>query len=194
VHADTTSTPREVLVSSPLCGHVNNTDPSFPQQSYLAAVDSVAEPYARECYRDISNLPARCGVYVRANIPLKIERVLCPFASQMCSPTGSGSMPAVAVDSGLVDLNERFGMNLAKKDQVRFRKRTTCTSLPTDGYTQVVNASYIPNRVIERDMLPNEQLILAHYGERPVLPPELRNISVTVSLLEQNLTRSLDIK
>ena len=43
-------------------------------------------------------------------------------------------------------------------------------------------------------MLPNEQLILAHYGERPVLPPELRNISVTVSLLEQNLTTLLDVK
>jgi hypothetical protein len=112
----------------------------------------------------------------------------------MCVTAGMNSTPAVAVDSGLVNLNERFGMNLAKSDHVRFRKRTTCANLPIDGYMEVVNASLIPNYVIERDMLPGEQLILGHYGNRPILPPNLQNISITVSLLEQKVTYTVAMK
>jgi hypothetical protein len=51
---------------------------------------------------------------------------------------------AISNDSGLVDVNRLFGLNLPSSSRVQFRKKTTCQILPTDGYHRFIgpNESY----------------------------------------------------
>ena len=67
-----------------------------------------------------------------------------------------------AVLTGLLDLNEAFGLNLASQDRIKYRKRTTCSILPLDKYSGVVNASDVP--IFTRTPRPEEQALLLLYG------------------------------
>ncbi|KAF2470133.1 uncharacterized protein BDR25DRAFT_370147 [Lindgomyces ingoldianus] len=184
-----------VLVSSPFCGPLD-VDPSGENliaslvglRSFYTSVRGVTKPYVDGCYQNTTTeLPARCRqVFIRPNIPLSQERVKCPFSSDICLDLG-GDMTAVQLDSGLVDLNEAFGMNMASADRVQFRKRTTCSVLKTDGRTSLVNASGIPPPLFP--YLPNEQLLLLHYGNRRT-GQRLVNASFSHSLLAANTTKN----
>jgi hypothetical protein len=67
---------------------------------------------------------------VQPNIPLQTSDGPCPFSNK----TFCDTKEAFVVDSGLIDVGKSFGLNLAAKDRVRYRKRSTCTVLPAQGY------------------------------------------------------------
>lgn len=189
------STNLEVLVSSPFCGRVNTTiGDTAPFRSYQDATYTVAEPYGRECYQNGTTLSARCSAFVHASVPLTMERVACPFDEEMCvaGPDDSLPAPAVAMDSGLVDVNSAFGMNLAASDRVMYRKRTTCGVLPDDGYTTLINASAMDPTIMYLDALPGDQLMMYHYGTSPD-DTEWANMTVGLLLYSANYTTSYSL-
>lgn len=148
----------EVLVDSPFCGSHDGSD--LGERSYHNSILSAAENFAPDC-QGSGNLPSRCdSIFVRPNIPFSSEEVTCPFDQSMCVSR------AIAFDSGLVDLNDAFGVNARDKDRVLFRKRSTCSVLSLEGRTEVVNASDIPfSTAFGRDPLPNEEVLLFYYGQ-----------------------------
>lgn len=123
-----------VLVDSPLCGFLSETHEGW--YSYKVPVDISAPAYAKDCYKN-NSLPSTCNVFMRPNIPLKVEDAPCPFwAKSMCD-----SKDAVTVDSGLVDVSDAFGLNVPAKDRVRYRRKTTCAVVPTEGHMSFHNDS-----------------------------------------------------
>ncbi|KAJ4298081.1 hypothetical protein N0V90_005980 [Kalmusia sp. IMI 367209] len=98
--------------------------------------------------------------------------------------------PAIAFDSGLVDLNDAFGLNAKDSDRVLFRRRTTCSILSLENRTEIVNASDVPfSTFAGRDALPNEEVTQYHYGkfsdEAPNTPTFIH------SFVTGNITRSI---
>jgi hypothetical protein len=182
----------EVLVNSPSCGLINTTLPVNMFRIQLAAVASLSTPYAQECYHNSTILPARCKAFVRPSIPFTTEKVPCPFASEFCTGADVDSSSAVALDSGLVDLNDGFGLNLPEKDRVYYRRRTTCTVLPLSGHATVIDASELPWSVYNRLALPGEQALVLHYGDRPNLG-DWKNATFVYSLMSTNMSRTLSV-
>ena len=71
----------------------------------------------------------------------------------------------IALDLGLLDLNDAFGMNLADNDRVRFRKKTTCNMLSTQGRSLILNVSMVGQLAqLGRPALPNEEFIVFWYN------------------------------
>jgi hypothetical protein len=185
------NTDLEVLVQSPFCGHVNYSLPLDAYRAQIAAIRSVSMPYAQECYRNQTILPARCKAYTHPSISLTSQEVPCPFNSSFCV-VESGPQQAFAVDSGLVYLNRGFGLNLPRGDRVSYRRRTTCAVLLLAGYTIVLNSTEFPESLRENALFPGEQLMLFHYGERPDLGA-WKNVTMLSNLLLANLSKSLGL-
>jgi hypothetical protein len=149
-----------VLVNSPSCGEVNITGTAW--RTYAQMVDRSAPAYTQECYRD-GPLPPACDVFTQPNIPLKVENVPCPFNKTVC-----GAKDAVRIDSGLIDVSQTFGLNLAAQDRVSFRKKTECTVLPVEGYYDVIDLKDMPIwKPDYREILPEEQIAAFFYGPKP---------------------------
>lgn len=66
------------------------------------------------------------------------------------------------MDSGLMDMNSFFGLNLPSKDQVLFRKKTSCAILPLENHTSTVAAKDFGPW--PREALPDEQVLIINYG------------------------------
>ncbi|KAF2871909.1 hypothetical protein BDV95DRAFT_28836 [Massariosphaeria phaeospora] len=177
-----TSSNIEVLVDSPHCGVT-------PTSSiYQANLVQVTHTYASECYQNMTSLPQRCNnIFTRPNIPLVTSYTDCPFLPSMCVH-GTNDPPAVSIDSGLVSVRGAFGLNIASHDDMRYRRRTTCAVLPTEGHTSIINASDFPTGIRGKQDFPGEQLILYHYGQQP-LNGEWANTTAFHSLLASNLSR-----
>jgi hypothetical protein len=135
----------EVLVSSPHCGPV--LFPGMPNETasretdvwYTGYRNKVAEStlrYVRDCYSNGSAALDRCNIFTRPTIPSKQERTSCPFDNSMCK---NFSQPALAFDTGLLDLNDHFGLNLAGSDKMKFRQKTTCAIIEFKGHYDVVD-------------------------------------------------------
>jgi hypothetical protein len=94
----------------------------------------------------------------------------------------------IQFDSGLVDLNEGFGLNLEARERVKFRKRTTCSVLQTDAYTSYINATEEPNPA--RPPPPGEEMVVLHYGGSRNLTTGVASANETYihSLLKSNFT------
>lgn len=169
----------EVLVRSPFCGHINITGANPNALSaYGAAVDSAADRYAQDCYDNGTALSSRCNIFIRPNIPLKREMVPCPFDPHMCVELQNSSNPAVALYSGLLNVNDAFGLNFPKEDHVKFRKRSTCGILPLSGYTTLINASSLPAHFFRTGHpdAADDKVILYHYMTNPSLG-DWRNVT-----------------
>jgi hypothetical protein len=127
-----------VLVESPLCGPTQVLLERFwaadePAVSeYFQSLQTLAPSYADNCYKDFNGttVPERCGSFTRPNIPFKKERVQCPFEQSLCANI---DLPAMHFDSGLVDLNDAFGLNLLRRDRLKYRRKTTCAIINMDG-------------------------------------------------------------
>ena len=187
------STDLEVLVSSSSCGRINMSDISVaPYVGYWTTVGALAKSYAEECYGNNTVLPERCRAFISPTVSVTVNRTTCPFSPEFCIDTGSGQQNAIALDSGLVDLNDGFGLNLPQKDRVKFRKRTTCGILPVAGHTSIINATTLPKalRRAGAEPMPGEELMLYHWSKRPSLG-NLANITTFVSLLDANRTREI---
>ena len=189
-----TTSDLEVLVDSPLCGRVNRSLPLDNIRMQDATLRSFSTPYAQECYHSQTILPARCRAFVRPSVPFTVERVPCPFDTEYCTEEDSNTLPAIALDSGSIDLNEGFGMNLPRTERVSYRRRTTCAVLPLSGHITVLNASDVPDYFWgeNRARYPEEQAVILHYGERPNLGA-WKNITVLYSLLKTNVSKSYNV-
>lgn len=180
----------EVLVSSPWCGRLNRSD--IASNSYVVHVNDISETFVRDCYQYATSLPGRCKIFKRPNIPFSTEPAACPFAAGICKGKTNEKL-AVAVDSGLLDMNDAFGLNLNKKDRVKYRRKTTCSVLSMGDHSSIVNASDFPIDAFGRtEFFDNEQLVLYHWGTREVLG-EWKNVTFAQSLLEANFTQKYGI-
>ena len=144
----------EVLVSSPHCGYFRD---SF-SQGYYASVSTTADTYAQNCFQNVTLLPSRCNVYTRPNVPFSMEMIPCPFDQAICLSD------AVAFDSGVVGLNSAIGFNLASKDDVGYRKRTTCAMLNLAGRTKILNYSSLPEGEFSWEPIPGDEYMAFYYG------------------------------
>jgi hypothetical protein len=147
-----------VLVDSPLCGRINSTGTAW--RSYSIDFDRSASSYFLNCYRN-GSLPPNCDVFMNPNIPLMIQDAPCPFVNA----TFCDTKEAVSLDSGLKDVGKTFGLNIAAKDRVMFRKKTTCTVLPIKDRWMVIDLGKYRKLMSEdRPALPGEQAVVAMYG------------------------------
>ena len=173
-----------VLTGSPLCGPINITDQSdlAVGGNYTPVVQSLAEPIARDCYQGDTSTSARCRIYSKPRIPFSVAREDCPWTSSMCLEQ---TKPTVSMDSGLLDMNDAFGLNLPSRDKVQFRKKTSCAVLPLANRTTVVPATAYPG--MNRPLLPNEELLITNFGDFPG-NSTWKNATFVLSLLTANVT------
>ena len=83
--------------------------------------------YTRSCYAKKLPYEGACQSFQLASIPFSHRNVPCPFGSRLCAlPT------ALEVDSGYLDSNTHFGINLPPEDKVSFRKIITCAPTLAD--------------------------------------------------------------
>jgi hypothetical protein len=169
----------EVLVSSHSCGPINPKIPLNPWRVHVAALSSIATSYAQECYQEQKILPARCKTFVRPNIPFTVQNSSCPFASEVCI----GNVSAVSMDSGLVDLNDGFGLNLPDSERVSYGRKTTCAVLSLPGHTSIVDATAFSKELLDRSPFPGEQIEIMSYGTSAANPTGWENVTVFSSLL-----------
>lgn len=183
------STNLEVLVKSPYCGLIGTglTAGGYVSESYSAKVLDDAIRYADDCYQLDDIVPSRCNIFPRPRVPLTTESVSCPFAEGMCTS------PALAFDSGILDFNEHFGLNLADKDRMKLRKRTICAALSQEGRTSVAKASDMPSGLLGRPPLPEEELMNYHYGVRANDDSPWANGTWGISLASNNLSREFSV-
>jgi hypothetical protein len=167
----------DVLVDSPLCGRVNSNP--LVGRAYALDNDQLAPGYALNCYKN-GSLPSSCDVFMQPNIPLAVRDAPCPFKNA----TFCATKEAVNVDSGLLDVGATFGLNVAAKDRVQYRKSTTCTVLPMEGFWGVYNAKDYPS-LKYLQTFPNEQLGIVSYG---TTFEEAEWATYTVSLTLSNIT------
>ena len=178
------STNIQVRIASPLCAGIN-TNSSVSLNNYINRVLTSASTYADDCYKNTTSLPARCNIFTKPNIPFITETTACPFSSDICLS------PAISFDSGRQDLNHAFGFNLADKDRVKYRRRTTCAILSQEGHMKVMNVSDTPQALWGRPAYPNEKANLYYYN----MPREEDTAQMTwaLSLLSASLFREYGV-
>jgi len=145
----------EVLVQSPYCGFFNE-DPAVAL-SFRASISRSAESYVRDCYPP-NIIPSRCKVFTRQYIPFESNLVQCPFKDKICKT------PGLSLDSGLLDLNDAFGLNLVDADRLQYRRKSVCAVLSLDGYTRVEDISEENVKELGRQGFPGDQAIYYMYG------------------------------
>lgn len=144
----------DILVDSPFCGRVNSNP--LRGRAYALDNDQSAPGYAANCYLN-GFLPSSCDVFMQPNIPLTTRDAPCPFKNA----TFCATQEAFNVDSGLIDVGQTFGLNVAAKDRVQYRKSTTCTVFPMEGHWGVYNVRDVPDLL---HTLPNEDIGVISYG------------------------------
>lgn len=139
-----------VLVQSPFCGPVDYLGDDIKgsranfniwTHEYMKKTADLASAYTRDCYTNRTATPERCRIFTNPTLPFQQQRGACPFEPSMCKNI---SEPGLTVDTGMLDLDNHFGLNLAAKDKVKFRRKTTCAVLELDGHHKVINASDTP--------------------------------------------------
>jgi hypothetical protein len=156
----------EALVNSEFCGflnvELNGNHPTWSaiDSGYLSDIYPLTRRLVDDCYLNSESIPALCNTLALPKIPTTQERVACPFDSTIC--VGDDDKPAISLDSGLLDLNQAFGLNLPEKDRVKLRKRTTCAVLPYENHTTVINVTDYPP--FAGQPLPGEQVRLYQYA------------------------------
>lgn len=158
----------EVLVDSPLCGRVNYTKmyDGRATSTLMSNLDNSIQTYAMNCYQKSSSLPAPCqNTFHRPNISFTADPAPCPWNSSMCA---EGALPAIAMDSGLIDMRTHFGLNVQEKDTVKLRKLTTCNILPREGRIITRDVSYWKTRGF------TDNKTTLNYGKYRNTPDDLR--------------------
>ena len=181
----------QVLVDSPFCGPLDiDTTTDYYLQNAIdlrpleAKVAATSKSYAEDCYRTGTPLPTRCSVFMRPYIPFSQERTVCPFADSICV---DAELPAIRFDSGLVDLNDGFGLNLASNDRVKYRRQATCAVLDTASRSSIVSAT--DYSYLDHDPFPGEEILIVGYGDI-VYQTEWPNATFVHSLAVSNITTS----
>lgn len=144
----TTSPQLEVLLSSPNCYFPEFSDPwvdlrpSLAYTDHRAAIIQSAWDYSQRCYNVSNNYD--CSLFVRSTIEWTTDwKAECPFDDAMCLG------PSMQLDTGLVNSNAVLGLNSSPKDQMDFRKITTCAPITQENYTTRGNFSANDGRAYE---------------------------------------------
>ncbi|KAH4178371.1 hypothetical protein HBI81_047200 [Parastagonospora nodorum] len=87
------------------------------------------------------------------------------------------------MDSGLVDLNDGFGLNLPNSERVSYGRKTTCAVLSLPGHTSIVDATAFSKELLDRSPFPGEQIGIMSYGTSAANPTGWENVTVFSSLL-----------
>lgn len=151
-----------VLTQSNLCGPFDfslDNAATGMGDNYTQAVYALAEPLVQDCYGDTVSASPRCRVYLKPRIPFNVSRESCLWDPSLCLKMKN---PTVVMDSGLMNMNDVFGLNLAKRDQVMFRRKTSCAILPLENHTSTIAAADFPPW--PRDPLPGEEVLIFNYG------------------------------
>jgi hypothetical protein len=176
----------EVLVKSPFCGpldmdrYISSTGTTGLDQ-YLVALGADSRPYSKDCYQDVTSKPAQCSIYISSSIASIKTREDCPWAN-MCKNI---TQPGISMDSGLIDVNHGFGLNLLARDAVRFRRKNTCAFLETEGRYVIQNTSFGPTIQIRF-----EEKVKLFFGGNKV---DGHNYTFRASYLSANLTFNYDM-
>jgi hypothetical protein len=142
-------------------GYNKNYKKAVYNKRYQIIVSDLGRSLAEECYGANATTSERCRTFIRPNITFEQQRVECPFDPSICVDIPN---PGIRFDSGLLDLNDDFGLNLADHDRVKYRKRTTCAVVKTQDRSSIINASAYPPLDPLRPAMPGEELLLLHYG------------------------------
>jgi hypothetical protein len=98
---------------------------------YLSSQISDAENYAQQCYSG-SSQALQCSAFVADRIPSTIDNIAeCPFQGGICRLNASN----IKLDTGLIDFNKYFGINIPPDESISVRQSLHCAPLVTDGYT-----------------------------------------------------------
>ncbi|KAF2682356.1 hypothetical protein K458DRAFT_57598 [Lentithecium fluviatile CBS 122367] len=149
-----------VLVRSPSCSWV--APKVMASGEYAGSVFGSASDLCRQCYKEIDGpLPKACKSLFRPSLAYEVQKTSCPFNEGMCE---QGAV--ISMDSGLLDLNEAFGLNLPDKDRVRFRRKATCAPLTQDGHTKIVNYNQSSLSLVRESLVSDEQVAILSYMGR----------------------------
>jgi hypothetical protein len=132
----------DFLIKSPHCGvysygdiYTNKTlEAAQAQKSNLDTIS--ADTYVRKCYGQ--NLDTNlCSQYAAQDIASSENvNATCPFGNNICFYNNAS---AYQVDSGFIDSNQKFGLNVPKNQRVFIRFVTTCAPIKTSGYRKFIN-------------------------------------------------------
>ena len=105
---------------------------------YIGGINEFARIYSRACYNTTSDTSSpMCEAFTKKAIPYDSHRnVSCPFDSQACIYKNEN----LQMDTGSIDTNTVLGMN-TNKDNVHFRKVTTCAPLEPEIWTTRQNTT-----------------------------------------------------
>jgi hypothetical protein len=176
----------QILVQSPFCGPLIIEPDSAAQDVagiYRPTVQELALPLVQECYKNNVSDSARCRVFTKPRIPFKVTRDVCPWTSSMCDL--QSNISTVTMDSGHLDMNEAFGLNLPPNNGVMFRKKTSCAVLSLRNRTTIVPMSAFPG--YPRPPLPQEELLIVSFGHFAG-NRTWRNSTFAISLATTNVT------
>lgn len=184
----------EVLVDSPLCRLVNVSSLAADQNastSFATGMVPAIRTYTQNCYGNDTTPPASCrNIFVKTKITFDVQPADCPWQSSMCLDR---EKPAVAMDSGLLDISKEFGWNLKSRDNLWVRRRTTCSVLPLEGHEDQV---YLNNSgAVSFEPVPNEQGMAYRFGNYSDMPPEAHpEYLLRISFLTSNRSKTYGSK
>lgn len=184
----------EVLVRSRFCGPLNfeaflpDTDTYDPIAviKHYSKITALGYSYAKDCY-ETGNQPERCQIFIQPTVPIRQERVECPFGNRLCKNI---DLPGIVLDSDYVNLNS-FGLNLEEKDRVGYRKRTTCAVFELRDHSVIINAADLESFEYLYGEKPykDEQLVLLYFGES-----SYADFTFSTSLFRQNFSGTLTVE
>ena len=106
----------------------------------LLADTLAASTYVRQCYGK-SPLAGECKTYVKPRLNFTIsQNALCPFAPGYCKVSDTA---AFAMDTGLMNSTDDFGINAKPGNKVQYRRLTTCAPINATKF------EYVSNKTIE---------------------------------------------
>ncbi|GAM88997.1 hypothetical protein ANO11243_070310 [Dothideomycetidae sp. 11243] len=128
------------LMSPNHCGYMRfNATPNdvFDFAFHSVNATLAAAEYAKRCYSSGSSSAFDCDNYVQSYLNTTQTMSVCPF-EDYCQ-AGLPQLPALTVDTGLIDSREHLGINTKDSDAITFRKVTSCAPLGLHQF--VTNAS-----------------------------------------------------
>ncbi|OJD40710.1 uncharacterized protein BKCO1_1000451 [Diplodia corticola] len=127
----------EVLIQTPDFGIATGESLTYPQvlkilypQNSRDVISSAT--YAQRCYTNDTNT-ASCNDYIKPRLDFQVwHNASCPFGPEMCKLVDEN----IFIDTGLLDFNNDFGVNLPPKRRFQYRHTTHCAPIVTEGYKQ----------------------------------------------------------
>ncbi|KAF2004403.1 hypothetical protein P154DRAFT_560573 [Amniculicola lignicola CBS 123094] len=148
----------QVLVKSPSCGPLDvlSTSGFETVLNYSTSVIPVAKTAGFGCYLQNSTGP-ECHKFIRPKVDFQPKETGCPFEQSICKKNTA----AMILDSGLLNINDVFGLNLDQSDQIWYRRASTCTPLEIKDRLTTEDISTQP---LNRKPFPGEEALVLHFG------------------------------